>query len=383
MGSPIYINGRFAAQKFSGVQRFAMEMARALQARGSGGTSVLLPPGAKSDLPSHRHVGRLSGQVWEQIELPAFTRNGVLVNLGNTAPLLARRQVVVIHDTGVFSTPEAYSWKLCVWYKFLQGWLVRRRIPIVTVSRFSRGEIIRHLSADPQDVTVISEGADHMARIAADAAILQKHGLQAKRFVLVVGNLAAHKNLPALSKLAAMLSERGVNLVITGGIGGGAFQSVARIKLPQPALYVGRISDGELKALYQSAMCFVFPSLYEGFGLPVVEAMATGCPVVAADIPVFRELFEGAVQFCDPHSPADIAMRVIQLLDDHDLQARLRTAGLDLARDMTWAGAASELAAVISAQLAAPAVDAKREGISDIAAGEKFPTLRPGITRGE
>jgi glycosyltransferase involved in cell wall biosynthesis len=379
MGSPIYVNGRFAAQKFSGVQRFATEITRALPAHCGDETVVLLPPNAKSELPLRRHIGRLSGQAWEQIELPAVTRDGFLVNLGNTAPLFARRQVVVIHDTGVFSTPEAYSWKLRVWYKFLQGWLVRRRVPVVTVSKFSRDEIIRHLDADPKDVTIMSEGTDHMARIGADAAILQKHGLQTKRFVLVVGNLAAHKNLPALSALAARLAERGVSLVISGSMGGAAFQSVAQIDLPQPALYVGRISDGELKALYQSASCFVFPSLYEGFGLPVVEAMATGCPVVASDIPVMRELFEGFVQFCDPHAPADIAARVLQLLDDQDLRSRLRSVGLDLTKDMTWARAARQLDAVIAAQLATLAADARREG----AARGKFPALRSGTSNGE
>jgi glycosyltransferase involved in cell wall biosynthesis len=223
-----------------------------------------------------------------------------------------------------------------------------------------------------------------MGRIDADATILQKHGLQTQRFVLVVGNLASHKNLPALSALASMLAERGIRLVITGGIGGSAFQSVSHIKLPQPALYVGRVADGELKALYQSASCFVFPSLYEGFGLPVVEAMATGCPVVAADIPVLRELFEGSVLFCDPRSPADIAARVIQLLYDHDLQSKLRTAGLDLTRDMTWARAATQLDAVISAQIAtAPAADARREGFSENTTRKPFLSLGHGVTKGK
>jgi glycosyltransferase involved in cell wall biosynthesis len=270
------------------------------------------------------------------------------LNLGNTAPLLARRQIVVIHDTGVFSTPESYPWQLRLWYKTMQKALVFRQTPIITVSEVARSEIIRHLRAKPKDVMVLREGSDHIGRLKANEEILQTHGLQAGGFVLVVGNLAAHKNLMALGVLARSLEQIGVKLVVTGGFGGRAFRAVSEDALPKPALYVGRVADDELKALYQAAACFVFPSRYEGFGLPVAEAMACGCPVVAADIPVLRETFQGCAMFCDPLSPDDIAAQVLQLLGDSALSSKLREAGRQITKTMTWDHTAATLDSILS-----------------------------------
>jgi glycosyltransferase involved in cell wall biosynthesis len=343
----IFINGRFATQNLSGVQRFATELTRALL---GDDLRLLAPRGGAAAWPGAREVGRLHGQAWEQLELPGHAAGGVLVNLGNTAPLRARRQILVIHDAGVFSTPEAYSPKFRLWYKTMQTILVRRGTPIVTVSEFSRGEIARHLRTAPGQVTVMPEGADHVSRITPEPEILAAHGLQAGGFVLAVGTLSAHKNLTALGELARQLDQRGVKLIIVGSLGGGAFKNDGHATLPQPAQYIGRVSDGQLKALYQAAGCFVFPSRYEGFGLPAVEAMASHCPVVAADIPALRETCGDAAMFCNPASPSDIAARVIEVLEDPALQTSLRERGRLHTSTMTWRRAAEALRGIIAAQ---------------------------------
>ena len=340
----LFVNGRFLTQPLSGVQRFATEVTAALQRQHPDRVTVLGPRGVEqAGVTGTRAVGRRQGQAWEQIELPAQARGGVLINLGNTAPLQGGAQVVVIHDAGVFATPEAYSWQFRAWYRFVQRRLVQGRSRIVTVSEFARDEICRHLGADPYDVGVISEGADHMNAIAATPAILRT--LPPGRFVLAVGNLAAHKNLAALSRLALALAERGVNLVITGGLATGAFAQASRQALPEPACYLGRVSDGELKALYQSAACLVFPSRYEGFGLPPIEAMAVGCPVAVSGIAPLREACGEAALYFDPASPDDIARTVGRLLNDEVLEQRLRQAVLQQARPYTWKRAATQLAA--------------------------------------
>ena len=344
---PLYINGRFATQNLSGVQRFAQEITTALL-HVTPGTQLLVPAGGAALQRNARETGHLQGQAWEQRELPRAARDGFLVNLGNTAPLFCRRQLVVIHDAGVFSTPDAYSWKFRAWYKFMQAWLIRRKVPIVTVSEFSRQEIIRHLHVPPAQVAVMTEGADHALRIEPDIGILQKHGFRHGEFVLAVGTLSAHKNLRALDALARHLASRNIPLVIAGSLGGGAFQTSGAAGLPQPACYIGRITDEELKALYDHAGCFVFPSRYEGFGLPAVEAMACGCPVVAADIPALRETCGPAAHYADPNHPEAIAARVLEILDDPALNARLRQAGSARTRTMTWDRAAAMLIAIIT-----------------------------------
>jgi glycosyltransferase involved in cell wall biosynthesis len=345
---PIYINGRFATQAVTGVQRFALEITTALRTTPDLGIKVLAPAGPASMLTDLTRVGRFNGQVWEQLDLPRYTRDGYLINLGNTAPLFASRQLVVIHDAGVFSTPQAYSWRFRTWYKFLQRGLALQRTHLVTVSEFSRSEIARHLRVPAETISVIPEGADHMHRIAPDNTVLATHGLQPGGFVLIVGSLAAHKNLAGLGALAKMLAAKTIPLVITGRLGSAVFQSDGREFLPEPAQYIGRVSDEQLKALYTAASCFVFPSIYEGFGLPQVEAMACGCPVVAADIPPLKETGGTAVLYCDPQNPGDIAAKVQQLLEAPALRARLQEDGLRQVKNMTWQSAAASLAAIIT-----------------------------------
>jgi glycosyltransferase involved in cell wall biosynthesis len=343
MRNTLYVNGRFLMQPLSGVQRFATEITAALLRRHPGRVVVLGPGGAADGSAPVRAVGRRRGQAWEQLELAAHAADGVLINLGNTAPLRLRAQVVVIHDAGVFATPEAYDWKFRLWYKFAQKQLLRRGAGVIAVSQFARRELVRCLGADPDAIAVISEGADHMHAIAADHGVLRR--FPEGRFVLVVGNLAAHKNLAALSALARRLAERGVRLVITGATTtAGAFRATDPAMLPQPAHYIGRVSDRELKALYEAATCLVFPSRYEGFGLPAVEAMACGCPVAASRIPALQETCADAAQYFDPASPADIAEQVCRVLDDQPLQTQLRAAARARSSTFTWARAAAQLA---------------------------------------
>lgn len=342
---PIYINGRFLTQPLSGVQRFATEITSALVERDPGRVVVLGPPGAAQRRPGARDVGRRGGQYWEQIELPSHAADGLLINLGNIAPLRLRDQVVVIHDAGVFSTPEAYSIRFRAWYKLIQNLLLRRGARVVTVSDFSRGEIARNLGLDEKRIPVISEGADHMAHIVPDVGILSR--LPPGSFVLAVGNLAAHKNLVALSALAPRLSARGMHLVITGGLPEGSFNATGARALPQPACYVGRVSDGELKALYQAASCLVFPSRYEGFGLPAIEAMACGCPVAVSNVAGLRETCGPSALYFDPMSPKDIADQVCRLVDDKPLRDHLRAAATEWVRPFTWQRAAAQLAEVV------------------------------------
>jgi glycosyltransferase involved in cell wall biosynthesis len=355
MSGTLYINGRFLAQPLSGVQRFATEMTRALlQTRDD--VTVLVPRGVSDlgDLVAHRaairKVGRHSGQLWEQVELPRHVSDGLLINLGNTGPMRVRRQVVVVHDCGVFRTPEAYSWKFRAWYQVMQRWLIHSGAQIVTVSEFSRREIAECFGVSPEQIAVIPEGGDHMQRIVPEPEILERNGLEPGRFVLAVGNLSTHKNLVALGELAVALVARGMVLAVTGGLDVGIFQSSPGSTLPNPARYLGRVSDGALRSLYEAAACFVFPSRYEGFGLPALEAMACGCPVVASDIPALREVCADTAVYCDPDSPENIAASVEQQLSTQELPTRQTVRVSDPVQQYTWERAAKAMVDVSNFQ---------------------------------
>jgi glycosyltransferase involved in cell wall biosynthesis len=357
--SGIAINGRFLTQGMTGVQRFATEITAAVDALAARGdwpaARVLHPPRARD--PALRAlraeaVGSRGGQAWEQIDLPRALRGDVLVNLGNTAPLLAgARQAVVIHDAGAFDTPESYSFAFRTWYRLLQRVLARRGARILTVSEFSRGRIAAALGVDAASIAVLPEGGEHILRSPADDAVLGKHGLEPARYALVVGNPAAHKNLAALTAAAEVLGRHGLTLAVAGAAdpavfraGGGVAADAARV--------LGRVSDAELRALYENALCLVFPSRYEGFGLPPLEAMTCGCPVVAAHAGAVPEVCDTAALYFDPAQPATLAEAVDRLVTEDGLRDGLRAAGLARAAGFTWERAARELLARVTERIA-------------------------------
>jgi glycosyltransferase involved in cell wall biosynthesis len=295
-----------------------------------------------------RRVGRLRGQAWEQAELPFYARGGTLVSLGNTAPVLAgRRQVVVIHDAGVFDTPETYSPRFRAWYKTLWRTLAHSSALIATVSEFSRGRIAARLGIAPQRIRLMREGADHIHRIAADHGILARHGLEPGRFALVVGSRVAHKNLAALGGAANLLAQRGMVLAMAGSIDPVVFQT-GSAGPDGPVRALGRVDDAGLRALYESAACLLFPSRYEGFGLPPVEAIACHCPVLASGAGAVEEICGDAALYFDTTKPASIAAAIGRLLDTPGLADELRARGARRIVPLSWANAARDLTGIIS-----------------------------------
>ncbi|MBW4024789.1 MAG: glycosyltransferase family 4 protein [Proteobacteria bacterium] len=350
----IFVNGRFLSQPVTGVQRFSAEIVGAIDrliARNEWPETCLLTPNLEGERKtdpvtspggvSARPVGQRHGHLWEQIDLPRAARGGTLLSLGNTAPLMAgRSQVVVIHDAGVFDTPSSYSWKFRLWYKSLQHALAKAGAEIATVSEFSRRRIATSLGIDPARISVIYEGADHILRNPADPDILERNQLQPGQFALVVGSRVAHKNLAALAQVATVLKRRGMVIAIAGGSNKEVFQATGdRLE----ALRLGRTTDAELRALYENAACLLFPSRYEGFGLPPVEAMACGCPVLASCGGAVEEVCGDSALYFDSDLPQSISSQVERLLDEPGLADELKVRGLQRAGELSWEASAQRL----------------------------------------
>ena len=343
--SAIAINGRFLTQRTTGVQRVAAEILRALDVLAGEGKAppmrVIAPPGA--DAPWLQHIslqraGQGGGQFWEQRALPMAARGAMLLNLGNTAPILAgRAQAVVIHDAGAFDTPDSYSFAFRSWYRVLHRALVLRGARIVTVSEFSRARLAHRLHLDPASIGVMAEGAEHILREPADDSVLARQGLKPGGYALAVGTGAAHKNLGLLSAAAAHLQSQGMVVAAAGARDASVFAGAAGASA---MLALGRVSDAELRALYENAACLLFPSRYEGFGLPPLEAMACGCPVIAARAASVPEVCGDAALWFDPASPESLVAALQRLPAEAD---RLRVAGLARAEGFTWRRAALTL----------------------------------------
>ena len=356
MTAALALNGRFLTQGLTGVQRFASELTAAMDTLAGAArwpaTRVLMPrvavrSGATFDHLEAKSVGRISGHGWEQFELPWHARGRFLLSLGNTAPVLAGRcQAVVIHDAGVFDTPESYSPQFRAWYRTLHATLARTGATLITVSEFSRGRIAARLGIEPGRVSVIPEGGEHILRVPADLGALSRHGLTAGRYALAVGTRAAHKNLDVLGDAAALLASRGLTLAAVGAVNPAVFRPAAERRGPG-AVALGRVSDAELRALYEGALCLVFPSRYEGFGLPPLEAMVCGCPVLATRSGAVPEVCGEAALYFDAAEPSSLTQALRRLLEEAGLPAELRRRGLARAAAYSWRRAAEVLLGLI------------------------------------
>lgn len=330
----VFLNGRFLAQRTTGVQRYAREVLAALDlllaARRTQLTlEVLAPPGVLSPglaRIAFRNVGRLRGHAWEQLELPCHVGRSWLLSFCASGPILKKRQIVTMHDAAVHAVPDAYSRAFRAWYGVLLPTLARRTPHVMTVSEFARDELVRAFGARREATHVSGEGYQHVTRLTPDRRILARHGLRPKRYVLAVSSVARHKNFAVVARALGQLAALDYEVVVAGALDGAVFGRLDRGTLGALKL-VGYVRDEELCALLEGAAAFVHPSLYEGFGLPPLEAMALGCPVVAARAAAVPEVCGDAALYFDPRDPTDLARQLRTVLSDPALQRTLSARG--------------------------------------------------------
>jgi glycosyltransferase involved in cell wall biosynthesis len=349
MSASFAINGRFLMQDATGVQRYALNVARALDAvLGADAQIPIIAPAGAAD-PGLHHVpllqsGWLSGHAWEQVVLPALWR-GRLLNLCNTAPAVKSDQIVCIHDANIFAAPDSYSRIFRSVYHNLQPRLARHSARIATVSHAAARQLARHLPIRVEDIAVLPNGHEHalswdptLAQI-APKFLADTFTANNRRFVLALGSRARHKNLALLVKAADGLDELGIDVVIAGGDAGifapGTLEERPNIHL------MGRVSDHDLAYLLDRALCLVFPSLTEGFGLPIVEAMARGCPVVASHSASMPEVCGDAALLASPFDPAAWISHIRALNGSPQLSRDLVGRGHEQVQHFSWSQTAN------------------------------------------
>lgn len=308
----IYINGKFFGQQVTGTQRYARELINKFDCllltgnRWNLEIEILVPPSVQP-LPRYeslqvRAVGYMDGTAWEQLELPAYCHGHLLFTLSGGAPLLYSRNIITIHDAAVAAFPEGYSRAYRVWYAGLCRRMARTAEHIITVSHFSKSEIAKWYQAPSEKISVTYLGSDHFSNLVADASALSRFGIFGKYF-LAAGVQNPNKNFDRVVQAVCTCNRTSTPLLIAGGSDSSVY---SRIKLPDGVRALGYVTDSELKTLYENAVCFVFPSLYEGFGLPPLEALSCGCPIVLSRAGSLPEIFHDVAFFCDPYDAQDI-----------------------------------------------------------------------------
>lgn len=313
------------------MQRYALETLYALDSLlASGEVSpsfefvVLAPHGTPAPALKRirfETVGPLTGHAWEQITLPLATRGKLLLSFGPTGPFLKKDQIVTIHDLAVFAVPTSFSPAFRILYRMLLPALMRRALRVMTVSNFSKLELLRCFGAAAMQVRVSGEGWQHVLRTRSAPETLRQFGLEPQRYVLAVASLAPHKNLEILAQALRQARLRGVQVVIAGGADSSVFG--ATDLGDQSLRLLGHVSDQQLRTLYENAAAFVFPSLYEGFGLPPLEAMALGCPVIVSRAAAIPETCGDAALYFTPNNQRELAELMERIVSDPETRAEL------------------------------------------------------------
>jgi glycosyltransferase involved in cell wall biosynthesis len=319
--------------------------------------------GELGDIPKNWQSKILSWRpkkLWTQIRLSWEMRRHppeILFVPAHTLPFLhPEKTVTTCHDVAFLRLPQVYEWPALKYHEFAIKFALRHAAKIITVSEFTKSELVDFFKISAGRISVVPNGYDSSRyKIIADKGAIAKTLAKYKinqPYILCVGRLELKKNTPGLieafnilKEAHQLISSSAYKLVLVGQPGFG-FEKVTKAiienNLYDEIIMPGWVEPEDLPYLMSGAAAFVFPSFYEGFGIPVLEAMASGTPVVCSGIPALREVAGEAAYFIDPYEPKNIAEGIARVLSDEHLREDLKIRGLDRASQFSWERCARE-----------------------------------------
>ncbi|GAB6010894.1 glycosyltransferase family 4 protein [Viscerimonas tarda] len=335
------VNGRFLTQKATGVHRYAFEICNKLHEMGVD-FHVAVPREINPDYKfSFKTVasGSLKTHLWEQISLPNYLRrigSPLLISFSGCGPLNYSNQIITIHDVSHERYPEWFSKNYCRFYGFMFPRIGKKAQAILTVSEFSKREIVDTLGVDPDKIHVVHSNVPFHTKPGDEEVLNFGRDTDAGKYILTVSSMDPRKNFVRLVEAFSKMEDKSIKLYIIG-MQFKAFNTPDLRKLiGENVSLPGYIDDEALQKMYRNALFSVYPTLYEGFGLPPLESMTYGCPVIAADIPALKEISGDAVLYADPYSIEDMTSKMNLLAKDEELRRELVVKGLKQIKNYSW-----------------------------------------------
>jgi glycosyltransferase involved in cell wall biosynthesis len=307
----IVINGQFFIQDNTGQQRYAREILLELDKIIENGEITVVVPNCAKNIHYYENInivytGNMKNRLWEQVNLVyyLFKKKKISVNFCNTTPLL-KKGVTVIHDIATITHKEFFNtWKgkiARIYYSFNQTRAIKSGNPLITVSEYSKKTIIERFNINENKIIVIPNAWQHFERVIQDDSIFDRHSnITRGNYYFSLGSLQKQKNYDWIYANARYNPKE------TYVIAGKAIKSyIYKRKDMNPAnvIYLGYLTDGEIKSLIKNCKAFLFPSLFEGFGIPPLEALSIGVPIIISNIPCLSEIFEDSASYIDPKNP--------------------------------------------------------------------------------
>ena len=306
------INGRFVVRKQTGQERFATELLRELDKICVKDEFVLVVPEYATTLPDYKHIkivkyGRVKSHFWEQINLYRYCKKHhlVSVNLTSTCPLLDSG-IVCCHDAATYEirdllTQNIYGKLSQVWHLWMLNAVRRTNYPIITVSNYSKARLSRYMKVPESRFHVISNAWQHYERVDEDDSIFGKlpKGYNRGEYFLALSSLSPQKNFIWIKEVAKRNPEK--RFVIVGKSEGIAKLGISELQ-ENNIHFTGYLADAEIKSLMKGCRAFIHPAVYEGFGIPPIEALSCGAELIVSTATCLPEVYGNSAHYIDPYN---------------------------------------------------------------------------------
>lgn len=345
----IVVNARFLTQRVTGVQRFAIEISLRLKEL-IGDIEFVSPDNIEQkdifEALDAKIIGSHHGHVWEQVDLPRYLKrmgNPLLINLANMAPLFYKNKVVTIHDVAYKVFPQTYPKSFLLFYSFVIPRLLRNSRHVVTVSEYSKHEILKYYRVADSKVSVVYNAVSEFFKPTDEEST--------EKYFLAVSSMNYRKNFLYILEAFAQYQKQGgkAALYIIGDLKNKSFKEIdlSQYMNNSQIKFLGRVSDEDLVAYYGKALAFIYPSFYEGFGIPPLEAQACNCPAICADASCLPEIFGDSVLYCNPYQPNSLVKSMDVLTSDTNLRENLISKGKENLQRYSWQKSAERMAEII------------------------------------